>query len=625
MSSPGPEEQRSRRPLTVLLAVVVAAGGGFIGWLLTGGATRLPPTRPHVVETAAVSDDQLGAARETFLREPSLANSRTYLQQLNEYIQLHPEQLLPEPPKEAFQFPPVLKFGSGQLHMTKEDRDEIASRSFTHADAYYLETCAYMAEAVHTLPLEDLSERDRAQVCFDWVMRQMPLHESAPHFFPRHVLCRGKGSTFSRSFVYLAALERAGISSGVLTCRPANPCVLVCTVSDGNVYLFDAELGVVLPGKRAPASLAQLEADPEWLRSWAEARAGDIDLRKRDIYPTWTAVAASPRMSLLEEQLRPTFPLRLHINVATLQQRWRDAVKGPLVLGSQVWPQAYWQSLLMTARAEDAATPAENEPRPSVAFRDSLVPWEKLPTFIRELETNTDAAMKLRVFFAAPFENFYLKPGGPRDLLVRGRLEEAAHRLVELHDQLQEFQRQAAMTPNVASSVAAWCAALRKAEADARAAQLAARSSTPQAAEAVQKARDQWQLLWSKEHLAPVLQLLHASAAEPLDIEVAYQLALCKHEQAERLQIQLDHQKTADAAAVRAAWRSAAERWSRFLDEHPQAPGEGNARLLGARALEMSGDRAAALLLVQDPSAHLHPWDRRACLYRARLLKETKP
>jgi hypothetical protein len=634
MSNGRPEVSRVRRPLAVLLAVAVAGGGAFAGWLFMSGSTRLPPTRRQVATTAVATEDSLALAREVFLREPTLANSRTYLQQLNEYLQRHPEQLPPPPPEEAFAAPPpVLETGSGRLGMLKEDRDEIVDRTFTSTDAHYLEMCAFLADAVHTLPLEGLSDRDRAQVCFDWVMRQMPLHEGAPDYLPRHVLCRGRGTPFSRTLLCLATLERAGISSGLLTCLgPKVPFIeFVAVLADGSIYIFDTELGTAVhdTGRRAPASLAQLEEHPDWLKPIIEARGVEFDIRKRGIYPVWTAQAACPRMRVLEGQLRPALPLRLHLDIGALQQSWREAVKGPLLFPQErklfSWPSQYWRSLMMTARAEEAAASVVDNPLspPAFAFQSSIVPWEKLPRVMQESVPLSGAGNRLRMQFAAPFESFFLKPGGPRDLLVRGQLDKAAAMLVSIRDELQTLRRQARSDANLDETVAKWCYDLRNAQGNL----LLAQSAVPRKAPddpSLLRAQERVRQLWSKEQVAPVLFFLHASATEPLLVEVDYQLALCKHEQAERLQIQLDHQQSTDAAAVREVWRSAAEHWRKFLEEHPQAPGEGSARLLAARALEMTGDYAAALTLVQDPPAHLSAWDRRACLYRARLLKAAK-
>jgi hypothetical protein len=120
-----------------------------------------------------------------------------------------------------------------------------------------------------------------------------------------------------------------------------------------------------------------------------------------------------------------------------------------------------------------------------------------------------------------------------------------------------------------------------------------------------------------------MLQLIQVSVAPPLRVESAYLLALCKHEQAERAQAAFDRKRTSDAAVVRAAWQTAADRWSQYLDTYPGPTSEASARLLAARARAALGQREAALGLVQTPPARFSVWERRACLYRARLLQAT--
>jgi hypothetical protein len=109
---------------------------------------------------------------------------------------------------------------------------------------------------------------------------------------------------------------------------------------------------------------------------------------------------------------------------------------------------------------------------------------------------------------------------------------------------------------------------------------------------------------------------------------VDYLLALCKQEQAERLQFQrdeADRQKKsssgAEAKALADAWKSASSWWQSYLNEHASAPAAPAARLLRARALQALGDRAGATALLGDLTGVSSNLEKAARLYLAEQLK----
>src|SRR5262249_54399550 len=156
--------------------------------------------------------------------------------------QQHPQQPPPGLAKETLQ--PLPSPGSSQS-FADDRRAELDSRTFTSADAYYLELCAFFADAVHTLLLDGRSQAQQAQACFHWVVRPLYLIDYLPYSFPHQVLRRGRGSETARMFVFLAALERLGIPGCVLTCgdgKDKEMNELVGVLADGNIYLFDARL-----------------------------------------------------------------------------------------------------------------------------------------------------------------------------------------------------------------------------------------------------------------------------------------------------------------------------------------------------------------------------------------------
>src|SRR5207245_3111116 len=131
--------------------------------------------------------------------------------------------------------------------------------------------------------------------------------------------------------------------------------------------------------------------------------------------------------------------------------------------------------------------------------------------------------------------------------------------------------------------------------------------------------------LWGADR-APAMALLQRSAAQPMLDRIVYLLALCKHEQAERLQVRQAGRlnKPLSGAAAKAsedAWKSASSWWTSYLREHTSSPAAPAARLLRARALQALGDREAAVALLEDLSGVSSDLEKTARLYLAKQLK----
>jgi hypothetical protein len=105
---------------------------------------------------------------------------------------------------------------------------------------------------------------------------------------------------------------------------------------------------------------------------------------------------------------------------------------------------------------------------------------------------------------------------------------------------------------------------------------------------ALAEARERWEGTLKKAE--PWLDaLIDGAAAGPLGQEVNYQLALVKHEQAERMQLRADDpskrgQTSAEEAdAARRAWQNAADSWGIYIQEYADAPGAPAARFHASR------------------------------------------
>jgi hypothetical protein len=118
--------------------------------------------------------------------------------------------------------------------------------------------------------------------------------------------------------------------------------------------------------------------------------------------------------------------------------------------------------------------------------------------------------------------------------------------------------------------------------------------------------------------------LVFGAAAGPMGQELNYQLALVKHEQAERLQLRLDQAvRAAQAPAneldeARLAWQNAADSWAIYIQENPESPMAPAARFHSSRVHW----RLSELHARQASDANLPPDEREAAIRARQAARE---
>ena len=137
--------------------------------------------------------------------------------------------------------------------------------TFTIRDARHLEDCMlYSSIAARVAGTGD--DLTRVRRVFDWMVRQVqlvpPESLSSPDLGPVYsrpfdVLLRGmateaEGSWAERSWLFMALCRQLGIDVGLVTYTPRGqkePIVWACAaLIDGKAYLFDARIGMAIPG-----------------------------------------------------------------------------------------------------------------------------------------------------------------------------------------------------------------------------------------------------------------------------------------------------------------------------------------------------------------------------------------
>jgi hypothetical protein len=118
---------------------------------------------------------------------------------------------------------------------------------------------------------------------------------------------------------------------------------------------------------------------------------------------------------------------------------------------------------------------------------------------------------------------------------------------------------------------------------------------------------------------------VEAITADERARRASYQLALCRHEKAERLAGRLGSSTSpADQNKLRDSWAAADAAWGRYVTDYPRDLALDHARYWRARAKQALGqiDLAVELLTQQAEGSSLTETDRLARAVRARQMKE---
>src|SRR5262249_2874102 len=171
-----------RATLVIYVLAPLVLLGIVVGVLVFRNRDINPKTKPG---GEVGEENQLALARAALGKQSDLATCRGAIQQLNAHVNAHREQVQKElkSPDDARQ---VLQ---GELKLPDDDFNEVASPTFTTLDAHHLEMCFLLRDVARSLDLAgpaarrkdgekaptQLAPLKRAELAFDWVMRQVQL------------------------------------------------------------------------------------------------------------------------------------------------------------------------------------------------------------------------------------------------------------------------------------------------------------------------------------------------------------------------------------------------------------------------------------------------------------------
>ena len=414
---------------------------------------------------------------------------------------------------------------------------------------------------------------------FDWACRMVYLDERIPWpANPWTTLEGGSGLALSRAYVILAVWQQLGLDGCLVgppalkttpslavnqagaDPRPTYAPVRACGVQiGGDLCLFDPAAGKALTGPdgKAGLTLAQARQMPDGMKGFA---ADEVKTWQPFISPSLSGL--SRRMEWLEKRNPGGAGVKLFVNPAGLRDRLGGAACDVWNPDGDPYPAA---RVLARLASEEGST------KTAVALRDQhrllMTPIDRLP----KTALSGRPLQELTGTLLTQFGALRYAPNTPRDLLLRGQYREATSALEDVKKTVDNARTRMDLDPTVQKDFDRWTNEFQT---------LTARVLRPDPNDpgGAQAQRNLEQFRNNPRNRDIERAFVLGNASRPLAAEVAFLMAQCVHERAERAQAE-------GSAQAADHWRNAAEWWQRFLDASAQANSPFPAREPHARDL----------------------------------------
>lgn len=214
----------------------------------------------------------------------------------------------------------------------------VSEMRLTETDGVHLQealTFRALSQHVRGDQSDDLA---RAEKLFDWVIRNIQLDpppDAAPRpaHSPAQILFFGHGTVADRVWTFISLVRQQNLDAMLLQPIAADlsaPTSLVALLADGQLYLFDAELGLAIPGPggQGVATLEQAATDDGLLRQMDLDAERQYPWRAQDLASCRALLEASPnllsrRMQVIEANLAGEDRLILSASPALVREKLR--------------------------------------------------------------------------------------------------------------------------------------------------------------------------------------------------------------------------------------------------------------------------------------------------------------
>jgi hypothetical protein len=260
----------------------------------------------------------------------------------------------------------------------------LGDRKFSDADAAALREVVWLRDVSNRISGEASEELERARRLFDWAVRNVQLDPPATPeqkeelarapCLPWHLLTLGHGQAEDRAWLFALLARQQAMDVVLLEFAGEKPRLLAGLLIKDQLYLFDPELGLPLPGPEmeSVATLSQIAGDDGLLRK--------LDLDAEHAYPLHSAdaakvaayIEASPvylqrRTALVESRLTGDEKLALSLDASALAKRLAACAH---VGEIKLWPTPYERLQALSQRRSPGVKQLANE------FQVLMTPYE---------------------------------------------------------------------------------------------------------------------------------------------------------------------------------------------------------------------------------------------------------
>lgn len=520
--------------------------------------------------------------------------------------------------------------------LSPEDREELNAAAYTSHDPVYIADCFYLRDAARSLALPRPKEKQteqaeltftekQADAAFAWVCREVYLRpwseRVGPQSFrtltlpPTAVLRRGHGSGLERMYVFLALLQQLELNGCLIggpkpgpllapymvgpirtaadveaafAASPRGPFWAVGVRVGNDVRLFDP-----WRGQPFPMTLNQLKANPDAAKAWFEDKANIAgvtldDAKNATVFLAVPVNSLSPRMAMFESKLKGEVGGKFAYDLKAIEAM-RAAFPDP--------KPAFWNppdEAYAYGRASRSYLPLEHggsdrNPQSAGRLYESSI-REQIPgsSLAAPADLIGSAQDRIRAAAAGSLLTAFIEAPNPRERIQRGQFQDAAMDIVSKQEGfaqgLERLRTEDATQQEKA--IRDWVDRTNVLYHDLTHAQTIQKD--PNAAAAVMKEIDN---NWRQR---PAQLIIDRLSAEVGRAEASFLLALCKHEQAERLQTRLEQVPEADTKQLKRdalnAWRTAQGAW-RTYSQHSSAHAGFPGRAAHAQSLSDRADK----------------------------------
>jgi hypothetical protein len=544
-----------------------------------------------------------------------------------------------------------------KLNLSEADLKELNRPEYGALDSHLVYQGLFFADAARTLEMGNAPAVDKAKAALSWVNRHVRLEErDAPPDPPALVAQRGSGTALERTYVLAALCQALDLEAFVIGDPEAagNPSRIwgVGVVQGDDIILFDARLGIALPGTKDVATLRELSDDAGSLKALTDLGYNVTPERVKAsrLFLSIPLPTLAPRMKAAEE-LAPK-----GTDVSVDAKRITElAAKFPIVGWESKTRGTPLRTLSEFLPPDEGGIdrPLPGQPPRASFYTITLLPWDVFPVGINQIpgvfgqqlrqsfvavagcdrQPGIAARVKRRAALIDDFRRQASQdkesPADPRlqndivqalsrglraaggeegpslrQLMLRGQYSEATEGADALSATIRTMRNRDAST--LAPAVDAWAQKVRTTFIEAQQAQ--------QRGDAQKLAAAERTLAGLRNDLSMADAFVQWLASGPALAKLAFLTATVKHDQA------FAKSRHDPSPAV---WNTAIQLWRSYLQNYPNTIESFHAQRMLADALAASGQKpSAAEAYKKAAAASKLSFDKIACLYLAATVEK---